>query len=383
MRKVLLSLGSLLPLALAAQGLHFESGTWAETLAKAKAERRPIFLDAQTVWCGPCKLMAAKTFPDSAVSAFFNANFLNVKMDMERGEGVSVADQYKIWLYPTLLFVDGDGAVRHRAAGFHDAKQFLALGQIALDPTRNLAALEKKYAQGDRHSTFLLEYLEAKAAAVDPDAGKVANEYLRTQDSLGSPANATLIMRHVDDPYSEGFGFLMKNRATFEQTFGVPAVKSKIENVFENYLQSHPRLQLGEVQRLYGTAYPEQGEQLASAYRLTYYRQRGDADNFVRAALDHYTRYPSEDADELNEMAGLVSESTTDPTALRTALQWAQRAVNRQETYYTQYTLAALFAKNGQKKAAQKAAQRARALAQAEGQDTALMDDLLAKLKQK
>ncbi|MFN0033918.1 MAG: thioredoxin family protein [Saprospiraceae bacterium] len=372
-----------LPLSLSAQGIQFEHGTWAEARAKAKEEGKLIFLDAVTTWCGPCKMMSKEVFPDSAVGAFFNTHFVSVKLDMERGEGLEISTRYKIWVYPTLLFVDDEGVVQHRSAGFHNPQEFIALGTTALDPARNLAALESKYSSGNRHRAFLLQYLEAKTAAHDPDAGRIANDFLKTEEDYGTPQNMDLLMRHIDDPYSEGFRFLLKNRPTFEEKYGKREVKVKIESVFEGYLQSHRGLQLGEVQRLYGTVYPERGEELASRYRLDYHHQRNDRENFARSAIDHYARYPSDDPDELNEMAWLFAEEVADPALLRTALAWSETAISLQETHYNQYTQAKLLAKLGKKKEARKAAQRSRQLAQAEGEDTALVEELLESLKRK
>ncbi len=59
-----------LPAFLGAQGIQFEHITFAEGLAKAKAENKLIFVDAFTTWCGPCKMLTSKTFPDSAVGTF-------------------------------------------------------------------------------------------------------------------------------------------------------------------------------------------------------------------------------------------------------------------------------------------------------------------------
>lgn len=36
----------------------FEKGTWEEVKEKAAKENKPIFVDAYTTWCGPCKWMA-------------------------------------------------------------------------------------------------------------------------------------------------------------------------------------------------------------------------------------------------------------------------------------------------------------------------------------
>ena len=371
----------LLPQFLPAQGILFEHSSWSETLAKAKSEGKLVFLDAVTSWCGPCKMMSREVFPDSALGVFFNTRLVSAKFDMEHGEGIELSSRYKIWVYPTLLFVDYAGAVQHRSAGYHSPEELIALGRIALDTSRNLAALEREYSSGNRHREFLLRYLEAKTLAYDPDAGRIANEFLKTEDDLGTPENMDLLMRHIDDPYSRGFRFLLNNRPEFEEKFGKREVKTKIETVFEGYLQSHPGLQLGEVQRLYGTVYPEGGEALASRYRLDYYRQKNDTENFARAAIDHYTRYPSDDPDELNEMAAIFAEEVNDPAQLQTALGWIKKAISLQEISYYQYTMAKVWLKTGKKKAARKAAERALKLAEIEGEDTMLMEELLESLK--
>ena len=129
---------------LSAQGIQFEHLSWSEVLAKSKAEGKPIFLDAVTSWCGPCKMMSKEVFTDSAAGRFFNANFLNIKLDMERGDGIEVSSKYRVWVYPTLIFVDSTGALLHRSAGFHNPQQLIALAKTALDPSQNLAGMERR-----------------------------------------------------------------------------------------------------------------------------------------------------------------------------------------------------------------------------------------------
>src|SRR5690554_7882772 len=71
-------------------GIFFESLTFEEAIQKAKKENKLIFLDAYAVWCGPCKLMDRTTFKSEKVGALFNENFINIKIDMEKGEGVDL-----------------------------------------------------------------------------------------------------------------------------------------------------------------------------------------------------------------------------------------------------------------------------------------------------
>lgn len=114
-------------------GIQFFHGTWKEALKKASKENKLIFLDAYASWCGPCKIMARNTFTDEKVGDFFNANFINVKMDMEKNaDGRRLSGKYKLTAYPTLYFVNGSENVVHQELGMQNKKQLIEVGKRAL-----------------------------------------------------------------------------------------------------------------------------------------------------------------------------------------------------------------------------------------------------------
>jgi thiol:disulfide interchange protein len=115
------------------RGIEFFQGTWDEALAKANKENKMVFLDAYATWCGPCKKMKRNVFTDTAVAAFFNKNFVNVAADMEKGEGVTLADKFGVDSYPTLLFTNGDGMQLGRESGYHDPEELIALAKTMLE----------------------------------------------------------------------------------------------------------------------------------------------------------------------------------------------------------------------------------------------------------
>jgi thiol:disulfide interchange protein len=110
-------------------GIQFFEGRWKDALAKAKKENKLVFLDAYTSWCGPCKLMQARTFPDKKVGEFFNKKFVSVKIDMEKGEGPALADKYPLQGYPTLFFMNADGKVIKEVLGLQNPDELLAVAR--------------------------------------------------------------------------------------------------------------------------------------------------------------------------------------------------------------------------------------------------------------
>ncbi len=111
------------------EGIRFHQGTWDEAKALAKKENKLIFLDAYASWCGPCKLLKRRVFPDETLGNFFNDNFINVAMDMERGVGPQLARKYRLNAYPTLYFIDADGSLVHTSVGYHDVAALLEIGK--------------------------------------------------------------------------------------------------------------------------------------------------------------------------------------------------------------------------------------------------------------
>lgn len=116
-----------------AQGIDFEHTSWNDIVKKAKAEKKLIFMDAYTTWCGPCKALQTRVFPDKAVGDYFNSNFVNAKIDMESGEGPALAAKYRVQAYPTLFFIDpNSGKVVHQAMGFRQAPELISIAKQAV-----------------------------------------------------------------------------------------------------------------------------------------------------------------------------------------------------------------------------------------------------------
>ena len=109
-------------------GIQFEPVTFAEAKQLAKESGKLIFVDCYTLWCGPCKRMAATSFKDERVAEIYNEQFINIKVEMEKdADGPEMARLYKVQAYPTLLILDSNGKVVKQILGGQTADGLLNL----------------------------------------------------------------------------------------------------------------------------------------------------------------------------------------------------------------------------------------------------------------
>lgn len=373
-----------LSLGLQAQGIDFSrDADWATLLARAKQENKLIFVDAYAEWCGPCKMMDRKIFSDERVGAYYNANFVNAKIDMENGEGPTLAQEYSVRAYPTFLFVNAEGELVHQGLGYQPVETFLELGRAAAEGG-GIVGLRTEYEQGNREPKFLYDYAQMLAQADDDMAGEVAEAYLATQTDWSTLDNMAFILDMTRSTDSKLFDYLANNRKAFIEAFGSGAVNNQLQNlVMRQLLEGHSSLPgPEEMEVLYRQAYPDLAPMLISNFRVNYYSQAHDLENFVPAAIDYVKDYAWDDADQLNNIAWRFYEDVDNTKALKRALKWAQRSVKLDRQYMNLDTLAALYYKLGKYKPAKQTAIEAIELAKQNQEDYSSTQQLLMEIEQ-
>ena len=159
-------------------GTDFRNLAYADALAAAKAEGKLLFVDCYTSWCGPCKQMTEKVFPQKAAGDYFNPRFVCVKYDMEKGEGEELAKQWEVRAFPTFLIIRPDGTIQHRLVGADDLEAFIARVEQGLNAETSLEAQKRRYAEGGMDNRQLMAYWQTLNDAADPDEAKVYTELL-------------------------------------------------------------------------------------------------------------------------------------------------------------------------------------------------------------
>lgn len=214
------------------KGIQFRTGSFQDALQEAEATGKLIFLDGYTSWCAPCKMMNTTVFTDPEVGHFFNEHFINVKFDMEKGEGRELLKRYGMQVFPTYLLLDAAGNEVHRVVGGHDAGEFIRLIREGMDPENSIAGMQKRYETGDREADFLRRYITTLGGGYRFDKiPAVLDELCRKNGETVNEEDWQLIRRYLSDPSSYTFHFVAKHRELFTAYIAPEELEAWIQKV--------------------------------------------------------------------------------------------------------------------------------------------------------
>lgn len=352
------------------KGIHFDDTTnWKDILAKAKAEKKYIFVDCFTTWCGPCKYMSNNIYPMEEVGNFYNDKFINVEMQFDStindaenikdryADAVFISNEYKIRNYPTFLFFSSDGELLHRKTACRDAKEFIAIGTNALDPEKQYYTQIKKYNAGQRDSTFINNLTFMALAAFDDSlTKKYAKEcYATLNDANKNKLNDRLKQTIINDELKSIGGWANLEKWDNEQWY-----------IYTNKIRK---------------TYPLFAEDVLLHFKIRVYQTKKNWSQYTATVME-YTRNKSVSSDELNNCAWLIFANCNDKEILKKALQWSKQSFTNQERIDPNFmdTYANLLYKLGRKKEAIEWEQKAQKIVIKQGGEKSWGQDFIDKV---
>ena len=374
------------------RSITFEHTSFKEIKAKALKENKLIFIDAYTSWCGPCKRMAREVFTNDTVADYYNKNFVNAKIDMEKGEGVDIAKQYDVRCYPNLLFVDGNGNIVHRVAGGMSPKEFIALGEETKTPEKCFSYYTKNYEANKQNSDFIANYIAARENTC-LESENFINDYfaLQARKDLISKKNWNMIKNYVNSTESKEFDYVVTNRVQFEKAFEPNEVNDKIEQVYNNSLFQIIKTEPFDKDKYANLKEKITSLELKNANRILFEadlflaEKTGDWNTYAKQAISQADLFYMKDAGQLNSLAWNFYEKVTDKNDLLKAESWAKTACDMDNSYANLDTYAAVLYKLEKKQQATEIANKAIAKAKEDkmsASDYQGTTDLLKKIKE-
>jgi thiol-disulfide isomerase/thioredoxin len=271
-----------------------------------------IFVDCYTTWCGPCKIMARDVFPDKEVGDFYNQHFINVKMDMEKGEGPKFGKTYPVSAYPTLYYIEPNGEVVMSQRGARKAKDLIDLGRSALGKTDFSAEYREKYEAGDRDPELILDYIKVLNKSSQSSL-KVVNEFLRENVSLEDSVNQAIVLEGTTEADSKPYSILTANKQLFERQFGEEKIRKVIEAACERTSAKGAEYEYFElVEQAMGEMkkhVPDRYDAFQYLAPMYYYVAQIDFEGFYKYAQPYVKKEIKKDAEALHNLSNSVRQN--------------------------------------------------------------------------
>ncbi|MGB1248690.1 MAG: thioredoxin family protein [Chitinophagales bacterium] len=373
------------------EGIDFFHGTFEEAKALAEEEGKLIFMDAYATWCGPCKRMAANVFPLKSVGDFYNRNFINLKMDMEKGEGKDLAKTYGVSAYPTLIFIDSEGEVVYLTKGARDEAGLLAVGKQALLPNQALIdELQAQWDNGDTEPAFLKSWIKVQAVLNEnyDEPMKLYVDQLSTEDKINDDNVAFLFdyANHVNSPaLAVIYDFEDYYKDIYAEKYD-EKLQDIAKGTFNKAVTDKDESLLREAQAMLKKIKADNYKEQSAIYEVTYYGKVKDWENYDKTVTSFLKKYKKDDDAALRNVAWNYYMYIDDESKLEKAEKWTQDAIAINNNYENNLSQAYLLYKLKQYSEAQDAIEYALILAEEDQKkkDNAQMlyDNIYSKLEE-
>jgi thioredoxin-related protein len=373
-------------LGLQAQGIEFFQGSWKDALAKAKSEDKLLFVDAYAKWCGPCKAMAKNVFTQQKVGDFYNANFINLKLDMEETDGVTFGHKYPVAAYPTLFFLDGEGKMIKKVTGGQQPDGLIVQGEDALKKNDKSGKYEEKYMAGDRSFDLMLNYIKALNAAGKPSL-KISNEYLNSNPAITENQKLTFILEAAVDADSKLFEQVMINKSkmvsllsqkTYEEKC-LAACQVSVTKAIEYEMESL----LTETIEKAKKTFPDGAEAFSAKANMQFYKAFKNENKYISAYKSLAKKADGDLAMLKYIIQDVVKNFKENPKMVSDATDYAEKVFEKMEDTESLNVYCSLLILNKEVDKAIKIVTTAKEKAEKSGQDLSNYDGLLNYLNSK
>jgi len=374
----------------AQDGIQFQELPFKDLIAKAKKEKKLVFIDAYASWCGPCKMMEKNVFVTKSVGDFFNKNFVNARIDMEKGEGREVASKFAVRSYPTYLFLNGEGELVSQNYGYMEESMFLLMAQDINSPNNTKGSLKERFAKGEKDPEFLINIIKLNSTSDFEFAKKASERYFenkkKTEELTKEEIGYLLyFLKSTEDPNYKVFVSRKSEviKLLPEKTysdFDHQLILSKIvaQSIDEKNKQINEDYFMKTAEPLVGK---EEAVTKLNQTKLAYYEQTANFPEYEKTALEYYKKTDSFDPNELLKAAWIFSEHVKNKPSLKKAAEWAEQSVMRGETSENTYILAKIYFLTGNIETAKSFAEMSRNIAVQNNKDASLAEELLKQIK--
>jgi len=373
--------------SLSAQGIDFVEGDWKSALEKAKTEGKIMFVDSYTTWCGPCKKLSKHVFPNEKVGAFFNANFVSIKLDMEKKNGRSFGSKYPVSAYPTMFFIKGDGKVVHKIKGFRKVEDLLAEAEKAIGKFDRSEDYVEDYEKGKRDFDFMLNYV-TELNRSKKESLKIANDYLRSNPDITKEQEAKFLFAAANEIDSGIFDKLEQKKDLIIDIKGKEVYEDKVidagmNTVYKAIEYDYYELVNEAIEKVSKNVSKDKAKAFQYKSNASYCRESGNFANYLDAMKSYSKKICKKDIKESKwAIKSLLSSFQGEKENIKLAEDVAKNLLKLEKNLDNTVLYTKILLQNGKKEEAVKYLEKDMKEMKKDGKETGPYENILKRIKQ-
>lgn len=311
---------------------------WKTAVKEAKDSGKLIFLDIYATWCGPCKYLENTIYPDVALGNYYNAHFINLKMDGETEFGRLKARQYALQAYPTMYYLNSSEEVLTQVVGVKQAPELTAFGEKVVVGSGKLAKFKNDFTNNNLAAAELMAYRELLLEFEQEDQANIVSSKIipsLSDDDILNPEYRSIVIAAKSDLDGKIFAVLKNNIDSINLLWSEEEMGQVFGNIFDASLNvaisnQNPAYKERIVAELL-PMFQRTPESLSNAVYITnklYFANTGDWKSFEDLVMALYnTNYAGDDGFLYQEAFDIVNNYAGSPEAAEFALKIMDSAV--------------------------------------------------------
>ena len=158
-------------------------------------DEKIILVDFETESCVWCDRLDADTFTDQKVIDFAKQNLISKKIDAEKGDGPKQKKKYRVRGYPTILFLDSQGAEIDRIVGYRPPEEFLSELNRIKKGENTISEIISRYEKNKHHYPTQISLAEKFVTLNLPDSAKSILDDIYRKQKKKSQLDFTIAFR--------------------------------------------------------------------------------------------------------------------------------------------------------------------------------------------
>ncbi len=327
------------------QGINFIPGDFNTILTKAKAVKKPVFVEVYLNGCPHCEALAP-VLTEKSVGDFFNANFISWKTEANSKESAAFQKSKGVTYpeFPIMFFFDSNGDLIHivtpaeRKTRAEFIEEVLSAGRATRDPMQRTGSYATRFKTGDRDLTFLINYGKysktIKDQATLTEINDTLGKLLTSPQDITSQAGFYILQRLVNDVDNPLSAYFFTHLNEFKSKYPAKDVKEAGEAILFHSLygpkgDTYPSARIVEMRKdmiKLGVTETEASARLLLKELDAYLREKN-----TKAAVLRFNEYrkqaPSLGLSDYAYLMKYFNEKATDNSYLSEVPIWANEGI--------------------------------------------------------